>query len=157
MFSLFFDICSNNLDCISFISKRCHWHLFYFLNFSNFLTFLNKNKHAVNRNMKHAIEKYSTKNRNLIEVKDWLRALGVPIRPKTFCIFFVQKTFGKAKVKSEQIISKLESHQTIIWLFKYCTDLKLTHLFSSNVLTAGIYPKHGIFDNTTFMIKNCRD
>ena len=57
------------------------------------------------------------------------------IGSRKFCAYFIQTTLENAKIESEQIISKLESSQLILQMFKYCTAHKLTHLFGSEVLT----------------------
>ena len=83
-----------------------------------------------------AISKYSrNKDGSPAEITDGLRILGSPIGSIPFCKSFIQSALDKAKSDSTILLDQLNSRQTILQLYRTCTQHKLTHLLASDVLT----------------------
>ena len=84
-----------------------------------------------------AIKRFSkNKDGSMCEVQDGLRILGVPIGNNDFCKSFINKQLEKAKNDATTILEGLDDSQTKLQVFRQCTVHKMTHLFTSDVLSS---------------------
>ena len=90
---------------------------------------------AAGASLNNAVKHFSNnKDGSPAEITDGLRVLGCPIGSSDFCQRFITKVMIKAIDDSNILLTELDDYQTILQLYRRCTQHKLTHLFSSDVL-----------------------
>ena len=103
--------------------------------------------------LEKAISKYSKhKDGSMCEETNGLRVLGVPLGNESFCQTFISNQFQNAKSDAIKILEGLDDSQTQLQVFRQCTVHKMTHLFTSDVLTSDLskLPKNWHIWNSSF-------